>query len=236
MNGIINKNKFMKNNINLVSKKFNYDGVNYDFWGIKDEHIYKQIPWYEEKLLNHIKNLNITGSYIDIGANIGNHSLFFINHCKSDKVIAFEPEIICFNILNKNLKYNTQKEYELYNIAVWDKFDKLNLEKYKTNKNTGISKVNKYINGDNLINGDSLDNLITSKEKIGLIKIDVEDSEIKVINGGINLIKKNKPVIICEASTTNKKQMIDNILIPLGYNTPQKSFNVTPTYIYIPNE
>ena len=53
------------------------------------------------------------------------------------------------------------------------------------------------------------------KEKIDLIKIDVEGHEIETLEGAKNTIKENKPVIVIESF--DKKQEVDNFLFALGY-------------------
>ena len=93
---------------NIITKEFNYEDIEYKFHGCQDEHIFKQVPWYEIKLLEHIRDLNLNGVYIDVGGNIGNHSLYFLNHCNSTKLFIFEPEENCYMILEKNLKINSQ--------------------------------------------------------------------------------------------------------------------------------
>jgi len=51
--------------------------------------------FYELNLLKKIASLNIGGVYIDGGANIGNHSIFFNHHCPSSKIYSIEinPDI-----------------------------------------------------------------------------------------------------------------------------------------------
>lgn len=93
----------------IINKKFNYDGIEYNFWGLPNEHIFKHIPWYEHGLLDILKDLNKEGVYVDVGGNIGNHSLYFLNHCKSTKLYVFEPEDFCFELLRKNLETNAKK-------------------------------------------------------------------------------------------------------------------------------
>lgn len=221
----------MKNKI--IKKEFTYENIKYCFYGLPDEHIFKHIPWYEIELLKSIKNLNLEGVYIDVGGNIGNHSLYFLNHCKSTELFVFEPEDFCYNILNKNLKTNTLKKYSLYKLAVWNHKTNLKLIRFKNFNNTGISKVIESNNiNDLLIEADTLDNIIPFDKKVVLIKIDTEGSESEILNGSINIIKKNKSVIICEASTQSEFNKINDILVPLGYKIPSNRFNSTPTYIW----
>ena len=58
--------------------------------------------YYEESFLNHISsNFNNQKNIIDIGANIGNHSHYFLNTMKFDNLYCFEPFEANFNILKK---------------------------------------------------------------------------------------------------------------------------------------
>lgn len=221
----------------LTCKNFNFEKIDYEFYGIENEHIFKQIPWYEMSLLDYIKKLNLNGVYVDVGGNIGNHSLFFLNHCQSTKLYSFEPEEFCFGILNKNLTKNAQKEFILHKLAIWNRENNLKLIRFESFNNTGMSKVVEANENDikeQLINANSLDNLISLNENIVLIKIDAEGSEPKVLEGAEKIIKLNMPVIICEAATESEFNEINEILISWGYKTPTQRFNATPTYIWKP--
>jgi len=219
----------------LTIKKFNYEGIDYEFIGLTNEHIFEQIPWYEHELLRYIKNLNKSGVYVDVGGNIGNHSLFFLNHCPSTKLYSFEPEDFCYEIIKKNLEKNGKKEFNLFKFAVWNKETELELIRFSSFNNMGMSKVVEVIDKDEkkkYIKANSLDNIILNDEKIVLIKIDAEGSEPKVLEGAMRIIKKYSPAIICEAATVLEFNEINNILIPLGYEVPRIRFNATPTYIW----
>ena len=217
----------------LTTKKFNHDGVEYNFWGLPNEHIFKQVPWYERGLLDYLKSLNKHGVYIDVGGNIGNHSLYFLNHCDSTKLYVFEPEDFCHEILKRNLETNVNREYVLSKLAVWDKETDLKLIRFESFNNTGMSSVEESINGDGDIKANSLDNIISFNENVALIKIDAEGSEPKVLEGAISIIKMNMPVIICEAAIQAEFDVINNILLPLGYKKPTQRFNATPTYVWV---
>lgn len=65
------------------------------------------------------------------------------------------------------------------------------------------------------VNTDLLDNILPADIKIDLIKIDVEGAELLVLEGAINTIKRNKPVIIFEHG--------------LGAS---EFYNATPTKVY----
>ncbi len=222
-----------------ITKQFTYDGIDYIFYGLSNEHIFKQIPWYEFQLLNYLRELNLNGTYIDVGGNIGNHSVFFLNHCNSTNLITFEPENMCHDILTKNLITNTTKPFIIHKLAAWKNKTKLKLVRFESFGNTGTSFVEE-IKDDksdiNYINANSIDNLIESDSNVVLLKIDAEGSEPFVLKGALNIIKSKLPVIICEATTQPEYNEINKILLPLGYNKPTKQFNSTPTYVWIKKE
>ena len=63
---------------------FNY--INGDWisrWWLKD-------TFYELKLLDKIKSLNLNGTYVDAGAHFGNHSIYFSKFCDSKKVVSIQ--------------------------------------------------------------------------------------------------------------------------------------------------
>lgn len=140
------------------------------------------------KKVGKLKNFSVA----DIGANIGNHSLYFSNYFK--KVYAFEahPKIFSVNQLNTSNK----KNIELFNFGLGD-----------TNKNSFIYENENNMGGSSVINkvGKKIKIKILKLDKIKkikkllLIKIDVEDFEHQVLKGSLNTIKKFKPIIVFES-------------------------------------
>jgi len=139
---------------------------------------------------------------IDVGANIGYYTLLLAKFAK--KVYAFEPDTENFEILKKNVEENNLKNVVLVNKAVGEKSYKGYLIKDK--ENFGNHKFNPskspFDKGD-LISCISLDTYI--KEKIDLIKIDVQGYEPKVLKGAKNLIKKYKPILFVESEKEIKE-------------------------------
>ena len=95
------KNKLLTDNIKIM--------------GIENDHIFNNIRrkkiFYEHDLLFHlfktIRSKNST--IIDVGANIGNHSIYFGKYL-CDKVISIEPSKLHSNILKKNLSSNLSEK------------------------------------------------------------------------------------------------------------------------------
>ena len=71
------------------------------------------------------------------------------------------------------------------------------------------------------------------KEKIDLIKIHEQRHEIETLEGARETIYKQKPVIVIESF--NKKDEVDNFLIPMGYELVD-TIRKGEDYIYKYNE
>lgn len=76
----------------------------------ENDHITKLITaskkYYEDDLLKAIRNLRPVGVYVDVGAHIGNHTVFFAKECSPDHVIAIEPDSDNIEFLLQNVRAN----------------------------------------------------------------------------------------------------------------------------------
>ena len=144
------------------------------------------------------KNDRINGSAVDAGANIGNHSLFFSQFY--DQTFAFEPNPKVFKILsaNANLVNNMQCfELGLSNIKNSENLtiiDGYNLGSATMNPDEGNSGAKEI--SINTVRLDQCENIM--KNKIGLVKIDVENFEINVIEGSEALLLRDSPIVFFE--------------------------------------
>lgn len=77
---------------------------NFEFDGIQ-RLIVRNEDFYEANLLKLLKDKYIKENTVilDIGANIGNHTVFFSKVCKARKIFSFEPVEETYNILNKHV-------------------------------------------------------------------------------------------------------------------------------------
>ena len=74
---------------------------------------------------------------------------------------------------------------------------------------------------------------ILANNNIGFIKIDVEGHEENVLNGAIEIIKRNKPVLLVEIEEKHSKKNVQeslNFINSLGYKSYYLSgFNLEST-------
>ncbi len=130
---------------------------------------------------------------LDIGANIGNHSIYFSKFFL--KVIGFEPHPRTFKILSLNTLEN--KNIKVLNLAISN-----------TSNTAYISENPLNMGGSRLVNNSNqkgfevsvkrIDEIIDNKSNIGLIKIDTEGFELNVLKGAKETILESKPFIIFE--------------------------------------
>lgn len=76
-------------------------------------------------------------------------------------------------------------------------------------------------------------------ENVGFIKIDVEGHELAVLEGAVNTIRRNQPVILVEAEDRHRPRAIESVnamLVGLGYQAaPKYSALSSPNmFLFVP--
>lgn len=187
------------------------------------------------------KNVNIGDVVIEVGANVGAHSLLIAKNVYPDgQVYLFEPTDYAYCKLSKNLNLNPnlKKITKVHKTLVSNESNNF---KDVTIRSSWI--YNKTVETekkmDEVLSGktESLDNLFRNIKRLNLIKIDVDGFDYKVLQGAEYLIKKFKPKIFIELNDYQLRingDSIENILNFLkknGYigiledNTKVKSYN-----------
>ena len=147
------------------------------------------------------------GVVLDIGANIGIMVVHLAKRCKSGRVHAFEPIPENFRTLTKICKYFNLDNVVLHNLALGAEEGELTMvmPRVSSVKMQGLSHVvhesiTEFNEGDlYTVPQVTLDTLSALQdEKVAAIKIDVENFEQFVFRGGLNLLRKNKPLVYCE--------------------------------------
>jgi len=200
----------------------------------KYDHIQRIIrtekQFYEQGMLRDIYHRVAPGTMaIDVGAHIGNHSIFFSKICKL-QVIALEPFLDSYKILLQNIKLN-----RLGSLVTALRKAAGNTrgrgEPLSANPlNTGMAGVEARPVGQvDIIPLDDLE----FKTTVALLKIDVEGSELHVIKGATGIIERDRPLIYVEAENPRSRRALTAFLGPLGYS-PVMKFNWTDTFLFMP--
>jgi FkbM family methyltransferase len=153
-------------------------------------------------------------TYLDIGANMGTHTVVFSKLFKN--VISFEPDIINFNMLQTNVSQNNVTNATLYNKALSSVPGMVSTVAHSNHSRGCIYTVE-----GGTIESITLDSL--NLENIDYIKIDVEGHEFDVLQGAINTIKLNNPIVEFEYNRLANKlfgvkyEEIYNFFTKIGY-------------------
>lgn len=200
---------------------------------VVQRHIAETKSFYEQSILAVVTSLLKPGDLVlDIGANIGNHSIFFAG-ISSAHVEAFEPFPLAADIMAENLRLNNLEHLvRLHRLAAGATAGEATL--YEANGyNMGKTSLvwNRNSDKNHRVRLIRLDDLEFGQPP-KLLKIDVEGFEPEVIKGAGNLIMRHQPFILVEA--LNEKALKD-ILSPLntmGYICINAFNGWCPTYLF----
>lgn len=162
--------------------------------------------------------------FLDIGANVGNHSLFMSKYAK--KIHAFEPNPVARNVLESHISLNKVKNIEVHACGLGDKNK---ITAFYASKQYHVlhgsfckehNTLNEYYSDLEVKCGDDLVTELGIKN-IDIIKIDVEGYEEKVLYGLMKTIEKNRPMVIIEVSQISRNNCTNKVefesSFPAGY-------------------
>ncbi|MEM5565361.1 FkbM family methyltransferase [Psychroserpens sp. AS72] len=183
---------------------------------------------YSELFENLSKDID---TFLDIGSNIGYYSLLGVKSNPHMKVFAFEPANGPKHYLNKNIVLNNfSSQIKSIDLALSNTIGNIDFYeveslKYKYIKynlagegNAGTKTTSRnFIK--NTVKADTLDNFAKSNSinKIDLIKIDTEGTEVDILSSGKNLIINSQPIIICETLFNTIEEELESFFKELDY-------------------
>lgn len=156
------------------------------------------------------------GTFLDVGANIGNHTVFFSKLFA--KVRSFEPNPSAYRLLSVNTV--NLKNVEIFDFGLSDNNGKSDfyggdrdLGSASLELNSQLQKIDIYLK--------RMDDLELGNDPISFVKIDVEGHEASVIAGGEKTLKRHFPIVAFEQSEkdfSNGKSATIELLKQFGYN------------------
>ena len=200
-----------KNNFNKAKDKMpNFAILNNDYVSmdilIDGYYELKELKVLFGWLKNKIKFNNV----VDVGAYLGNHSVYFSNYFKG--VVSFEPNPYSYDLLKINTKQ--KKNIKIYNFGLSNKNSTEDFYNYEFNHGgSSVIKSKKTPYTKHRAKFYSFDKL-NLKKKIDLIKIDVEGNELNVLKGMKGTIQKSSPIILFE---TQKKEIFNGTSAVINY-------------------
>lgn len=186
---------------------------------------------YEVEMLEDMSSRLKHGDHvIDVGANVGNHTVYLaaVAGCH---VTAFEPNPELADAIRASVEINGLNDRIVVHqtgvgaVAGRGHFAHLDPG------NLGAQQIKVSDEEDSLLEIISLDGL-DWEHRIQAIKIDVEGMELAVLQGAIQLINRDHPTIYVECQTELDFEAIHDFLSGHGYACV-KTFNATPTQLYL---
>ena len=167
---------------------------------------------------------------IDCGANIGLSILYMKKKFPSARIIAFEPDMFNYDLLEKNT--GIYKNIELRNQAVWNENTKLYFENTGT-MGSSVIPAGKSSN-QSFIDAIRLKDLLT--QRIDFLKLDIEGAEFKVIEDCRNSLHLIENLFIEYHGNFNQIKELNTIFEILRENAffyyIKEAANVYPTPFY----
>jgi FkbM family methyltransferase len=210
----------------------NSDVGSYEIVLLPDDHISNLIRQsgrpYEPKLLAVARELTKPGeSILDIGANLGNHTIYWAKAGR--RVMAFEPNPMTRSALAGSVSRNKLGALvDIFPVALGATAGTGALRALRDG-NQGAIAVEPAASGEIPIA--RLDDL--DMPAFSVMKIDVEGAEESVLVGAHDAISRFRPFIIAEA--LGNKGGVADLLHGLGYHRVPVSLAFTPTYLYAPS-
>lgn len=180
-----------------------------------DTHFTKWVQ--ESGRLDHHQSLlaralpHVRGTVLDIGANIGTHTVAYAKH--AERVLAFEPLPEAFECLEHNVR--SLENVELYQCAVG-----------RNGGTTGICTPEKNYGASFTIGAGDIEVISIDSLELpacNFIKLDAEGDEIEILVGAQKTIERFQPTMLieCNRSTLHRKGLTSDELLDcieqLGY-------------------
>lgn len=165
--------------------------------------------------------LSINSNYImDIGAYTGIYALIAASSNPNAKIYAIEPNQNIADQLMKNIESNNfNLNIQLHHHALWSENTSLKLYSYEDSSKTSLYRNKIEAKSFKEIEAFAIDSRAEYKN-VELIKIDVENAELNVLEGAHNLLRSNSPIILMEALTVKELNAQHNLLKEFLYLDP----------------
>ena len=164
------------------------------------------------------------GVGLDIGANIGNHSLFFARYLR--RIHSFEPNPMIGRVLEANMLLNPAlgERVTVHRVALSNEDETLPYVQHDTNHGeSGFDRDSAARPaGATMLElhhaGRFVAGLLEPGERLACVKIDVEGLEDKVMEGLAELLRRDKPLVFTEVTEPGPGARMIELLECCGYD------------------
>lgn len=165
------------------------------------------------------------GMVADVGANLGVTSVLISREKPGCSIVAFEPIPANFNCCKRLVKKYAIQSMHLYEVALADCPGQLIMTQ-PIDRGVVMHGLSRVVETPEIIphgidvRALSLDEIpeLQSPNVLVAIKIDVENFEWYVLQGGVAVIQSNMPIIFCEVWDTIRRELTFTLMRQLGYS------------------
>jgi len=191
-------------------------------YNINDEYIGRSLDLYGEYSEGEVelfRTLVRGGDWVlDVGANIGAHTLWFAKTTAAGGggVFAFEPQQLVFQTLCANLALNSLTNVFCYMKAVGQLPGEVRVPMLDPNRRNNFGALGTKLFGQGepvpLMRLDDL-----PLNQCRLIKVDVEGMELDVLRGAVSFIRRLRPILYVENDREENAPQLIRFIESLGY-------------------
>ena len=183
---------------------------------------------YEARLLAILTAILESGDVVlDVGANIGNHTVAFAR--AGAYVEAVEPNPEAAEILARNVALNGLEErVTVHRVGLSDRAGR-GTPRVPIPGNLGSATIDP--------DADGPVQLVTYADlriarPVRLVKIDVEGAEMPVLRSCLPMLRLQRPLVVVELHTAADRREARSLLRPLGYRMIPVSLAMSPTFAF----
>jgi FkbM family methyltransferase len=198
--------------------------------------------FFEIELLEHLAIRGPrSGVFVDVGANIGNHAVFF-GKFLAERLVCVEPHPDLIPVLSRNLDMNAIAGAAVLPVGAGHRAGPAYISRTKEliQKNIGATRLEEVRPDDGVeVQTAPLDALLDglrpgfAGRHITCVKIDVEGMELDVLRGATEILQNDRPQLVIELASREARAAVQGFLAEFGYAEIGQRFGWTPTYHFI---
>src|SRR6476620_9919330 len=145
---------------------------------------------------------------VDVGANVGSHGIRLSRMVDGLRVLAFEPSTAAFETLLRNIEKNGVTNLEAHRVAVSDHSGWLRLTTHLQAMNFVVPQGRGVTDSvTETVECRTLDELLEElTDRVDVVKIDVEGSELEVVHGARRTLERYKPTLLVEVESGHSER------------------------------
>ncbi len=174
----------------------------------------------EAVILEWIAKLKLKGTYVDAGAHIGNHTLYFLNHCPSRFVVSIEAHPVIYKLMVGNIERNGEvvdKAWMPHQRAAWNRSgDRVEMAPIPRNNAGHCHVARPGERGEVDVVTVCIDDIVPHDD-VTVLKLDVEDVEEQAIEGAMKVLELSRPLLIAERHSPKQLKDFEKLIAPFKY-------------------